>query len=352
MEWLTLTIDGREVSVLKGSTVLEACRRNDIPIPTLCHDPELTAGGACRLCVVEIEGMRNLPPSCVTQVTQGMKVETQNPKVRNARKTILELLVANHPLDCMTCQKMGNCSLAEYAYEYGVKGEIYQGERRNLPLDESNPFILRDPNKCILCGKCIKACSEIQGKSILDFSYRGFDAQVGPAFNVPYNESDCDFCGSCVSVCPVGALVEKQMVGKGHPWEISKVQTTCPFCGVGCNFDLNVKDGKVIGVTSNPNAPVNGKALCVKGRFGMDMIYNKNRITTPLIRKDGVLVPAEWDEALDLVASKLGEIKKNYGPNSIAALSSAHCTNEENYLMQKFMRAVIGTNNVDHCART
>jgi len=281
-----------------------------------------------------------------------MKVETQNAKVRNARKTILELLVANHPLDCMTCQKMGNCSLAEFAYEYGVTGEVYKGERRNLPIDESNPFILRDPNKCILCGKCIKACSEIQGKSILDFSYRGFDAQVGPAFNVPYNESDCDFCGSCVSVCPVGALVEKQMVGKGHPWEVSKVQTTCPFCGVGCNFDLNVKDGKVIGVTSNPEAPVNGKALCVKGRFGMDMIYSPHRLTTPLIRKDGVLVPAEWDEALDLIASKFGEIKKNYGPDSIAALSSAHCTNEENYLMQKFMRAVIGTNNVDHCART
>ena len=352
MEWYTLTIDGCEVSVLKGTTVLEACRMNDIQIPTLCQDKELTPSGACRLCVVEIEGMRNLPPSCVTQVAQGMVVQTQNTKVRAARKTILELLVANHPLDCMTCQKMGNCSLAEYAYEYGATGEIYKGEKRDLPIDSGNPFILRDPNKCISCGKCIKACTEIQGRSILDFSFRGFDTQVGPAFNLPYNESDCVFCGSCVSVCPVGALTEKKMVGRGRSWEVSKVQTTCPFCGTGCNFDLNVKDGKVIGVTSNPDSPVNGKALCVKGRFGMDMIYSPTRLTTPLIRKDGVLVPAEWDEAIALVAAKFGEIKKERGPNAIAALSSAHCTNEENYLMQKFMRAVIGTNNVDHCART
>lgn len=351
MEWFTLTIDGREVSVPKGTTVLEACRMHNIPIPTLCHDPELTLAGSCRLCIVQIEGMRNLPPSCVTQAAQGMVVETQNPKVRAARKTILELLVTNHPLNCMTCQKMGDCSLANYAYEYGVTGKLYQGERRRLPLDDGNPFIVKDPNKCILCGKCIRACEEIQGRSVLDFSFRGFDTQVGPAFNLPYHESECVFCGSCVSVCPVGALSEKKMIGQGRPWEVTKVQTTCPFCGTGCNFDLNVKDGKVIGVTSNPNAPVNGKALCVKGRFGMDMIYNPNRLTTPLIRKEGALVPAEWDEALDLVASKFREIKENYGANALAALSSAHCTNEENYLMQKFMRGVIGTNNIDHCAR-
>ncbi|EGW40473.1 formate dehydrogenase subunit alpha [Desulfosporosinus sp. OT] len=351
MEGITLSIDGRVVTVPEGMTVLEACRMHDIPVPTLCHDPELTSAGACRLCIVQIEGMRNLPPSCVTKVTQGMVVETQNPKIRAARKTILELLVANHPLDCMTCQKLGECALAKYAYEYRVTGELYKGERRTLPIDSSNPFILRDPNKCIACGKCIRACTEIQGRSVLDFSSRGFDVQVGPAFNLPYHESECVFCGSCVSVCPVGALTEKQMVGKGRPWEVTKVQTTCPYCGTGCNFDLNVYEGKVIGVTSNPNAPVNGKALCVKGRFGMDMIYNPNRLTTPLIRKDGVLVPAEWDEALDLVATKFKEIKDAHGANSLAALSSAHCTNEENYLLQKFMRAIIGTNNIDHCAR-
>lgn len=352
VEWLNLTIDGQGFTVPKGSTVLEACRMHDILIPTLCQDPELTNAGACRLCVVEIEGMRNLPPSCVTQVTQGMVVQTQTGRVRTARKTILELLVANHPLDCMTCQKMGDCSLAQYAYEYGVSGKEYTGTKREIPLDDSNSFILRDPNKCILCGKCVRACEEIQGRSVLDFFKRGFDSQVGPAFEVPYAESDCVFCGSCVSVCPVGALTEKQMVGKARRWEVEKVQTTCPFCGTGCNFDLNVKDGKVIGVTSNPEAPVNGKALCVKGRFGMDMIHSPKRLTTPLIKKEGEFVPASWEEALDLIALKFGEIRDQHGADSLGALSSARCTNEENFLMQKFMRAVIGTNNVDHCART
>jgi formate dehydrogenase alpha subunit len=350
LEWLTLTIDGREVSVPKGTTVLEACRMNDIPIPTLCHDKDLTADGACRLCVVQIEGMRNLPPSCVTQTSQGMKVETQNPKVRNARKTILELLIANHPLDCMTCQKMGDCSLAQYAYEYGATGELYQGEHRCLPIDNGNPFILKDPNKCINCGKCVRACNEIQGRSVLDFSFRGFDTQVGPAFNMPYHESECVFCGSCVSVCPVGALTEKGMVGKGRRWEMEKVTTTCPYCGTGCTFDLNVKNGKVVGITST-DGDVNDSALCVKGRFGYGFIHHPDRLKTPLIKKDGKFVEASWSEAISLVAEKLGGIKKTNGSDALGVFSSARCTNEDNYLMSKFSRAVLGTNNIDHCAR-
>ncbi len=352
MSTVTLNIDDRKVTIPAGTTVLEACRMNNIPIPTLCHDPELTNSGSCRLCVVEVEGMRSLSPSCVTVATQGMQVKTNTRRVKEARKTVLELLVANHPLDCMTCQKMGDCSLAQYAYEYGVKDDVYPGERRNVCLDDSNPFIVRDSNKCILCGKCVRVCEEVQGRSVLDFYQRGFESLVGPAFGSDLSQSDCVLCGSCVSVCPVGALTEKQMIGKGRPWEIKKVQTTCPFCGTGCSFDLNVKAGEVIGVTSNPEAPVNGRALCVKGRFGTDFIHSPNRLTAPLVKKDGEFVEVEWDEALDLVASKLRAIKSEYGADSIAALSSAHCTNEENYLMQKFMRAVIGTNNIDHCART
>lgn len=350
MEWFTLTIDGQKVSVPKGTTVLDACRMNNIPIPTLCHDPVLTPVGSCRLCVVQIEGMRNLPPSCVTQVVQGMKVETQNLKVSNARKTILELLVANHPLDCMTCQKMGDCALAQYAYEYGVTGERYQAEPRNLPIDSANPFILKDPNKCISCGKCIRACDEIQGRSVLDFSYRGFDVQVGPAFNLPYNESECVFCGSCVSVCPVGALTEKRMQGKGRRWEMEKVTTVCPYCGTGCSIDLNVKNGKVVGITST-DGEVNGAALCVKGRFGHGFIHHPDRLKTPLVRRAGKLVEATWSEAISLVAEKFSAVKKNFGPDAIGVLSSARCTNEENYLMNKLTRAVFGTNNIDHCAR-
>lgn len=346
----TLIIDGREVNVPEGTTVLEACRMNDIQIPTLCHDPELTSDGTCRLCVVQIEGRSKFPSSCTTKVEQGMVVQTQSPKVRAARKTILELLVANHPLDCMTCQKMGDCSLAKYAYDYGVTGEIYQEKKRNLPIDSGNPFILRDPNKCILCGKCIRACAQIQGKGILHFLYRGNDTQVGPANNVPYHESDCDFCGTCVSVCPVGALLEKQMVGKGRSWEMKKVKTTCPYCGTGCNFDLNVKNGKVVGITST-DGEVNGSALCVKGRFGHGFIHHPDRLKTPLIKKDGKFVEASWTEAISLVAEKLGEIKQNNGADALGVLSSARCTNEDNYIMNKFTRAVLGTNNIDHCAR-
>lgn len=351
-ERITLTIDGKEISVSKGLTVLEVCRLYDIPIPTLCEDPALTNTGSCRLCVVEVEGMRNLAPSCITEIAPGMVIHTQSAPVREARKVILELLLANHPNDCMTCQALGECKLADYAYAYGARRDEYRGERRKAELDDSNPFIARDMEKCILCGKCIRACDEVQGSGVLDFARRGFKTTVGPAFDLPYGKSDCVFCGNCVAVCPVGALTEKQMIGQGRPWEIKKVRTTCPFCGTGCSFDLNVKDGKVIGVTSVPDAPVNQNALCVKGRFGMDMIHSPHRLKTPLIRKNGELVEAGWDEALDLIAEKLAGIREQYGPDAIAALSSARCTNEENYLMQKLMRAVIGTNNIDHCART
>ena len=347
VEQLQLTIDGLEVSVSPEITVLEACRLYDIPIPTLCHDQELTSAGACRLCVVEIEGMRTLAPACVTKVAPGMTVRTKTRRVEEARRTILELLAANHPLDCMTCQKMGDCALAQYAYEYGVTGELYKGRRRDLPLDDGNPFILRDPNKCINCGKCIRACTEIQGQNVLDFSFRGFDVRVGPAYNVPYGESDCVFCGTCLAVCPVGALTEKGMQGKGRPWEIRKVRTICPYCGVGCSLDLNVKDGKVVGVTS----PETSRSLCVKGRFGCGFIHHSDRLKTPLLRKNGQLAESSWLEAITYTAERLKAIRKLYGPEALGVLSSARCTNEENYVMNRFARGVLGTNHIDHCAR-
>lgn len=352
MELLKLTIDGLEVEVPAGTTVLQAAEQAGIVIPRLCHDPELTSVGACRLCVVEIEGMRNLPASCVTTATAGMVVHTCSEAVVEARRTILELLIANHPMDCLTCDKMGNCQLAEYCYDYGVKESPFKGERHSYQLEDSNPFIVRDANKCILCGKCVRACAEMTGKDNLDFTERGFNTKVTTFFDVPMAESDCVFCGNCVAVCPTGALTEKQMRGKVRHWDYQKVKTTCPFCGTGCNLDLCVKDDKIVGVASNPTSPVNGRTLCVKGRFGWDFVHNKRRLTTPLIKRDGKFEPASWDEALNLIAKRLGEIKESYGPQSFASLSSARCTNEENYLVQKFTRVVMGTNNVDHCART
>lgn len=350
---VTLTIDGQRVTVPAGTTILEAARSIGIDIPTLCHDPELTAPGACRICVVEVEGWRNLPASCVTAVAEGMVVHTESPTVVEARRTIIDLLLANHPQDCMTCEKFGECRLADYAYRYGVRQTTFTGERRQVPVDDTSPAIYRDPNKCILCGKCVRVCDEVVGRHVYDFMFRGFVTKIGPAFDMGLGEkeSGCVSCGSCVAVCPVGALTEKNMMGKGRKWEIKKVRTTCPYCGCGCNFDLNVKDGKVIGVTTAEDNPVNGRHLCVKGRFGYDFIHSPERLTTPLIRKNGELVEATWEEALQLVAEKFTEIKQKHGSDAFGVLTSARCTNEDNYLMNKFARAVLGTNNIDHCAR-
>lgn len=352
MDLVRLTIDGKEVEVPAGTSILNAAEKADIHIPRLCYDPELSLAGSCRLCMVEIEGNRGLSAACVTNANEGMVVYTNSEDVVEVRKTILELLVANHPLDCMTCDKLGDCKLAEYCYQYGIKGSPFTGEKKDYEIDDSNPFISRDLNKCISCGKCVRACAEITGQNNLSFLYRGFNRKVTTGGDVPYIESDCVFCGQCVAVCPTGALTEKTMIGQARRWEIDRVQTTCPFCGTGCNFDLAVKDNKVIGVLSNENAPVNGRSLCVKGRFGWDFIYNEKRLTTPLIKKDGNFVEASWDEAINLIASQFTDLKENYGPQSFASLSSARCTNEENYLVQKLTRAVLGTNSCDHCART
>jgi NADH-quinone oxidoreductase subunit G len=352
MKMVDLKIDGREVKFPSGTTVLQAAEELGIDIPRLCHDPELTQYGGCRLCVVEIKGMRNLAASCVTAVSSGMEIYTGSASVVEARKSILELLMANHPNDCLTCEKMGDCRLADYCYLYGVKKGSMEGKSHNYKLEDQNPFIVRDLNKCILCGKCIRACNEITGKDVLDFSYRGFDTKVTAFGDSSLLESDCIFCGNCIAVCPTGALMEKQIKNKARQWDIKKVKTTCPFCGTGCNFDLCVKNGEVISVASNPTSVVNGRALCIKGRFGWDYIYHPKRIRTPLIKKNGEFVTAGWDEALDLVSRRFKEIIDKDGADSFAALSSARCTNEENYLFQKFVRVVMGTNNIDHCART
>jgi formate dehydrogenase alpha subunit len=282
-----------------------------------------------------------------------MVVYTDSPVVIEARKTNLELLLANHPDDCLTCNKSGDCRLQDYAYYYGVKQGAFKGEKHNYPIEEDNPFIVRDMNKCILCGKCIRMCEEIQGNDVINFAFRGFNSIVTPAMGLPYSDTEvtnCVFCGNCVSVCPVGALSEKGMIGKGRRWEVQKVKTTCPYCGVGCQLDLNIKGGKVIGVTSIDN-DLNGRSMCVKGRFGYGFIHHPDRLTTPLIKKDGEFVEATWDEAIGLMVEKLGSIKNKYGPDALGLLSSARVTNEENYLMNKLARAVIGTNNIDHCAR-
>lgn len=295
---VTLTIDGQKINVPAGITVLEAAQQLGIDIPTFCHEKSLTAPGACRICVVEIEGMRNLPASCVTAVTEGMVVHTDSPTVQEARKTILELIVANHPLDCMTCEKSGNCKLQDYAYRYGVGSTPYEGEKHQYPLDDTNPYITRDLNKCILCGKCVATCNAISERSVINFAYRGFNTKIATAMDTDLKDSECVYCNRCVTVCPVGAITDKTMAGKGRSWELDKKQVTCVFCEAGCQFNVNFKDGKVVGVTAvNASA---GRPLCLKGRLGTGFVNDLELFDQPLIKKDGEFAEVPWEEALGI----------------------------------------------------
>jgi len=351
---VNLEINGQQIQADAEATVMQAAQLAGIEVPHLCYDDGLSPYGACRLCVVEVEGgWGALPASCVTPVREGMKVFTESTAVIEHRKTILELLIANHPLDCMTCEKMGDCRLSDYCYKYGIKASAFSGMEQHCYLpDSSNPFIERDLNKCIQCGACVRACCEIPGVDNLSFGNRGFDRKVVTAGDSDYVNSDCTFCGTCVAVCPTGALQEKSLIGRGRRYEMTKVKTTCPFCGTGCNFDLVVKSGEIVGAMPNKSSVVNEIALCVKGRFGWDYVNSDKRLKTPLIRKNGKFEEVSWDEAYSTIASRLTDIKDRFGSDAFSALSSARCTNEENYLMQKFTRGVMGTNNIDHCART
>ncbi len=346
-----ITIDGRSVEAPAGSTVLQGAQEAGIRIPTLCHHPALTPEGACRMCLVEIAGQKALQPACTFPIKEGMEVQTRSPKVVAARRFVLDLLLSDHPLDCLTCERTGSCELQDLAYEYGVKETTLAGERHDYPISDPNPFIHRDYEKCILCRRCVRACQEINGVEAIGMTWRGFRSKVGTAGDGNLADSPCEFCGMCLAVCPTGALASRLALGKGRRWQKQAVTTTCSYCGVGCRFDLQVVDGQIVEVTSNWEAPANHGATCVKGRFGFDYVGHPERLKTPLIRRDGRLQPASWDEALDLVAGRLREVRDTHGGDAIATLASAKCTNEENYLLQKLARAVLGTHNVDHCAR-
>ena len=345
------TIDGHRAAVPKGTSILQAALSVGIRIPNLCYDETLSVAAACRLCSVEVEGRANLVPACASELADGMVVHTESPDVVEARRIILDLLLSDHPADCMVCEKAGDCRLQEYCYRYGVDGTSYVGEKKRLEIDSVNALIERDQNKCILCGKCVRVCEEVQVTNAVDFANRGFDATVTTSFDHALELDFCRLCGQCVDLCPTGALVNKQLKGS-RTWERTKVRTTCPFCGVGCNLDLNVADGQVLGVTANYDTPVNRGSLCVKGRFHTDLIASPDRITAPLIKQEGAFREASWDEALDLVARRLRETQAEHGDQAIGVLSSARCTNEENYLLQRLTRAGLNTNSIDHCART
>ena len=348
---MNLTIDGRQVAADPGTTILAAARSVGIDIPTLCHDDRLEPFAACRLCLVEVEGARAPLVACATEVRDDMVVTTSTEEIDEQRRVLLDLLLSDHHNDCIVCDMAGGCRLQEMAYRYGVSETSYAGAKRSYEPREDTPFIAYDPGKCILCGRCVGICQQVQGCHVLDFAERGFDSLITTAFGRSMVDTPCEMCGNCVSACPTGALQDKLSRQQCRIWDAASVRSVCPFCGCGCSIDLHVKDGRVVQVSSPVGVGAGEGNLCVKGRYGFQFIGHEDRLTQPLVRKDGELVPVSWDKALHLVASKLSAIRDEHGPDALAGFSSARCTNEENYLFQKLVRAVWGTQNVDHCAR-
>ena len=348
-----LTINGKTTEVPAGSSILDAAKTLDIHIPTLCHlemEKKFNEqAAACRVCVVEVENRRNLAPACATPVMEGMVVTTDTPRTIEARKTVINLMLSDHPLDCLTCGQAGACKLQDLCHAYDITETEFPGTRNDFPKDETNEFYLRDLNKCVACRRCVMVCNNFQSTQAIGFGDRGFTTHPVAPFDKGMDASTCVSCGNCVSVCPTGALQPKSK-DKFRHWEVSKTKTTCSYCGVGCEMNLLTKDNKVVGVEP-VNGPANEGLLCVKGKFGYNFINHPDRLTTPLIKKNGEFVSATWDEAYDLIAGKLKETKEKYGADALAGFASARVTNEENYLFQKMVRACFGTNNIDHCAR-
>lgn len=351
---ITLEIDNKTCQVPEGTTILQAARSLNIEIPTLCHLRDLTPDGSCRLCTVEIANGRKggLLPSCSEPCVEGMVVKTQSKRVRESRRFILDLLLSNHVLQCFSCPSNGNCKLQDYSLEYGLERTSFTTGKRisEGQKDTSNPLFDYTPELCIMCRRCTRVCSELQGRDVISVSGRGFATKMTTANGLAWENSTCESCGNCVSVCPTGALSSKDSHAY-RMWEVKKTKTTCPHCGTGCQMQLLVKNNRIVGVEP-AEGPANSGLLCVKGKFGSyKFVHSPDRITTPYIRKEGKLLPASWDEAFDRITTRLLDTKANYGPDSIAGFSCARATNEDNYLFQKMMRAAVGTNNVDNCAR-
>ena len=370
-----IVINGNEFSFEPGETILEVARRSSIDIPSLCYLKEATPTGSCRVCVVEVEGARSLMAACTAPAANNMVVRTESPKVIEARRMVLQLLLSSGNHNCAVCGTAGNnwtefqlkvqamdnsselcpvwgdCQLQDLAFRYQVTGEKFDATQTPYPMETANPFIVRDFSRCIQCGRCVQACNEVQVNQAIHFGYRGAATKIITAGDRPYINSDCVFCGECLQVCPVGALVDKEGRYTVRPWETQKVRTTCTYCGVGCQLNLHVKDNRVVKISGLEDVSPNYGSLCVKGRFGFDFISSPDRLTSPLIKENGQFREASWEAALDLVAKKFSEIKDRHGAESIGVLTSARITNEENYIAQKFTRAVLKTNSIDHCAR-
>jgi NADH-quinone oxidoreductase subunit G len=344
MSKMTVTVDGKKIEVPMGATILEACTAAGSKVPTLCHDNKLHPYGACRICLVEIEGTpRKFTPSCTTPATDNMIVKTTSPALIEARKMVLELLLIKHPLDCPVCDKAGECSLQDLVHEYGLGKSRFDAEKGYLPPDYASSIIERNISRCILCGKCVRVCDEQNAVGEWAFTRRGTKARISTDFDRPL---DCEFCGECVEICPVGALTTRQFKYKARSWNLEATPSVCNYCGCGCAVSYETRDGKIMRV-----GPAKNNYLCVKGRFGWDAVHAPERLTTPKMRVGNELVNCTWDEALSMIATNLKVIRDKHGAAKIGGLGSVRTTNEDNFAFQKFMRTVIGTNNIDMLGR-
>ncbi|WP_314443967.1 formate dehydrogenase subunit alpha [Massilia timonae] len=353
-EMITLTIDGVQVTVPAGTSLMRAAAENSINIPKLCATDSLEPFGSCRLCLVEIEGRRGYPASCTTPAEAGMIVRTQSLKLQEVRKGVMELYISDHPLDCLTCPANGNCELQDMAGVTGLREVRYGYEGANhlkLKKDESNPYFTFDSSKCIVCNRCVRACEETQGTFALTISGRGFDARVSAGQNEPFMQSECVSCGACVEACPTATLTEKSVIWLGQAEH--SITTTCAYCGVGCSLKAEMKGNEVVRMVPARDGKANEGHACVKGRFAWGYATHKDRILKPMIRAK-ITDPwkeVSWDEALDHAASEFKRIQAKHGRDAIGGIVSSRCTNEEGYLVQKLVRAAFGNNNVDTCAR-
>lgn len=352
MSSVSFTLNGTTLQVEKGRTILEAAQAHGVNIPTLCYDPRLKPSGQCRLCLVEVDGVARPVPACYTTVADGMVVATETEGLTSIRKTLVELILS----DVSGGFDLGNgTELAAIARRLGVsKSRYYREPDRAASIGDynKNPFIQFDPDICISCGRCIRICAEVQMDYAIEFAERGFNTRVATPLNRSLLDSSCVLCGQCISTCPTGALIEKKVAHLGVGREFERVRTTCPYCGTGCQMDLNVHEGSIVKITAPVGVIPNDGNLCVKGRFAYDYIHAPDRLRNPLIKRNGRFEEASWDEALEGAARGLASIKERYGPDAIGFVSSSRCTNEETYLFQKLARAGFGTNNVDCCSRT
>ncbi len=354
VETVKVEIDGLPATVKAGTTILRAARESGVDIPKLCATDNMKPFGSCRMCLVEIEGRKGYPASCTTLVEAGMKIQTQTPSLATLRRNVMELYISDHPLDCLTCSANGDCELQDVAGAVGLREVRYGFEGENhldAEIDTSNPYFSFDASKCIVCSRCVRACDEVQGTFALTIEGRGFESKVSAGISESFLDSECVSCGACIQACPTATLMEKSIIDHGMPDH--SVKTTCAYCGVGCSFIAEMKGDQVVRMTPDNDGQANHGHSCVKGRFAWGYSTHRDRVMDPLIR-DSIDEPwrkVSWDEAIQYSAKRFKEIQEKYGRKSIGGITSSRCTNEEVFVVQKLVRAAMGNNNVDTCAR-